>query len=245
MQALVVDEPTRQAGQALALAADNRTDIACRPCPYFSGRNASDLYPGADAVLRGCPNLNSLPLSAVRPPLPVTKDFERKRHPCQECFERPPGNIMEMVASQPRYAAELKAASAHCKHGVLLGDSHAEHYWPAFDVISKRMGFYFTLLNRAACPRTVALTRRGISPQGSPDKGCQQFVGNAVSWILHARPSLVTRDGLGLRFPQPLRSHRRRHKQHRSGSWRGRPSQATYLGRHPCPGNEGDADHEG
>ena len=191
LQDLVVDESARQASQPLALVADNGTDIACQPCPYFSGIHASELYPGADAVLHGCPRLNSLPLSAVRPPLSTAKDFERKQHPCQQCFEGPPGNITEMVASQPPCAAELETASAYCKHVVLLGDSHAEHYWPAFNVISKRMGFYFTLLNRAACPPTVALTRRGNPPEGIPDKGCQQFVGNAVSWILHARPSLV------------------------------------------------------
>ena len=75
---------------------------------------------------------------------------------------------------------------------MLIGDSHAEHFWSSFDIISKRMGFFFTMLNKPGCPPTTTLIKRVNPPdKGTPDTSCQQFVNEAVNWVLYEKPSLV------------------------------------------------------
>ena len=177
---------------------NNVTRLGVHPdneCPFFmvsqGGTNSSGHFPGADVIMRGCSIINNLPISNARPSVGrASKDLPwiySRQPPCipkmddaklTPCEENPPSN-----ASTPSYRPQ---------HVVLIGDSHAAHWVPALDVVSRRMGFRYTCLTKPGCPPTTGLSVFPDGPRkGTPNLPCREWVGKAVAWVLREQPAAV------------------------------------------------------
>ena len=176
--------PIPRTGDVTRLQGDARD-----ACSFLMGsRDNSDPsmhFPGADIAVHGCPLTNSLPISKARPPVGVASEDAPWVFKKSSCAIRHQEDA-ELTPCQAEQPADASTPSRR-PHVVLIGDSHAAHWVPAFEAASHRMGFRFTSLVKAGCPPSAGLA----AGKSAPNLVCQEWVGKAVDWVLRERPSAV------------------------------------------------------
>ncbi|MEM9303889.1 MAG: acyltransferase family protein [Pseudomonadota bacterium] len=83
-----------------------------------------------------------------------------------------------------------------CRHGdptsetrvLLIGDSHAIHWYPAFQALADRLRWDFALLAKPTCPWGRVTTRDG---KGEPRELCGRWYQNALTLINEMDPALL------------------------------------------------------
>lgn len=77
-------------------------------------------------------------------------------------------------------------------HVVLIGDSHAVHWLPAFEELANKADWRVTGLTKDSCAVTDQMLQYGRRGQPSRDYGeCAIWLERAVEQVLHQRPDLV------------------------------------------------------
>ena len=66
---------------------------------------------------------------------------------------------------------------------VLLGDSHAAHWFPALTEAAKIHGWTATSVLKSGC-MSMKATAVGVKAAGSTWPACQSWFGRAVQWVL-------------------------------------------------------------
>lgn len=72
---------------------------------------------------------------------------------------------------------------------VLFGDSHAAHWFPAFDELARRHGWQLMSLTKSACPSVVVTVFNGVKNRDYVE--CDQWRETMIGRIVAARPELV------------------------------------------------------
>ena len=138
-------------------------------CIDFFGTNASNPFPGAEAVLRGCPVLNDLPISDA---LAHMNDAATGR-----VHGRPHPNGRETL---PRKPATPRG------HVLVMGDSHAMDWSAPIALAGEWLGF--TVKNRAKGRCAPSLVPFGKNPVHLP---CVQWVAEGIDMAVRERPLAV------------------------------------------------------
>lgn len=131
-------------------------------------------YPGAGAVLHGQVAVAGIPF-----------------------FPSPSAAVLDRSDAYGRcIAADGVTEAKLCEYGdvnsnfhvVVVGDSHAVHWFPAFEVIAERRGWRLTGLSKSAC----AFGSQAIQTKfGEEAFDCSEWNRNAISWLLQIKPDLV------------------------------------------------------
>ncbi len=72
---------------------------------------------------------------------------------------------------------------------VLFGDSHAAHWFPAFDDLAQRHGWQLVSLTKSACPSVAVTVFNGVKNRDYVE--CDQWRETMIGRILATRPELV------------------------------------------------------
>jgi peptidoglycan/LPS O-acetylase OafA/YrhL len=72
---------------------------------------------------------------------------------------------------------------------VLFGDSHAAHWFPAFDELAQRHGWQLVSLTKSACPSVVVTVFNGVKNRDYIE--CDQWREAMIGRIVAVRPELV------------------------------------------------------
>lgn len=165
-------------GTALLLAAEGSRRIA-----QGLGESGADAgsaqYPGALA-LEGAP----VPVG-----IPVMPD------PGVARTDRP------LIEGGVRCVSPIEGSTVeHCELGhqagskviALVGDSHAEHWIPAFDAAARRSGWKLLVYTKLGCAFTDTMVMTGNAKTGFSDyPQCREWAGKVVEELEHVQPALV------------------------------------------------------
>ena len=128
---------TKPAAAALSTLQTNGTDPTRQlRCADYFGTNASHPFPGADALLQGCPDINRLSIADAVALVEIGKNghVDKKPYP----------NVLEMTRRPP--------ASPSGKKLFVMGGSHDFHWMPAFEIVAGRLGLKVFDRFMASCP---------------------------------------------------------------------------------------------
>lgn len=163
---------------------------AAAAVPYTSATSldrrsalADPMYPGAEAFLR------NLAVDAAREILPAPGVAKLDRGPAYGGSEG------------QRCIGEVKGDDLlSCRYGkqdgrfrvVLIGDSHAAHWLPAFERAAVEYNWNFTGLTKSGCAFADVTVQYGSPGQPAKDfPECDQWKWKALEWILAQKPDLV------------------------------------------------------
>lgn len=163
---------------------------AAAALPYTSATSlerrtivADPMHPGAEAFLR------SLSVTPAKEILPAPGSAKLDRGPAYG------GN------GSQRCIGEVKGTDlVSCKYGspdarfrvVLIGDSHAAHWLPAFERAAVDYHWNFTGLTKSGCAFADVTVQYGSPGQPAKDyPECDEWKWKALEWILAQKPDLV------------------------------------------------------
>lgn len=142
-------------------------------CADFFSANASQPYPGADALLRGCSTLNSVTTSDALTSRYIAKGGQINGKPYPNAF---PASFQNAVPSRG--------------HVIILGDSHAKHWETAFSIVGHRLGFNVTRIHKSSCAPSLTLMQTQPGNR-QPNVACHEMVTQAINQILQDPPLAV------------------------------------------------------
>lgn len=138
--------------------------------------------------------LAAVPAAATGPTSPrcygaASRD---RAHPCRNPALRrtaTPTPSDALLMPDPTPCEPIEAPFRACRFGVdperatrivaLVGDSHAEHWRPALDVVARRLRWSVYSITRGSCPLTLAVQD---APPAKRD-GCIEFTRQVLAWL--------------------------------------------------------------
>jgi peptidoglycan/LPS O-acetylase OafA/YrhL len=141
-----------------------------------------DGHPGALALLR--------PVGATAP---------REFIPALDAAVRDRGPAFGLDGSPRCFVSVLSSEPMFCHYGgenarrriVIVGDSHAGHWLPAFEVMAEATGWRITGLTKSNCPftdRMIQFVSHGVD---RPYVECLDWGRKVLDWLLEYKPDLV------------------------------------------------------
>ena len=156
----------------------------------------SSTYPGAEAVVRDAPSTHAftqLQYSEVQPPVHVAL---LDKGPVYDST----GGVQCPLSARDKYVKVCTTAPAASNvtgparppppQVVLLGDSHAAHWFPALTAAAKIHGWTATSVLKNGCmPMNASAV--GVKAAGPTWPACQAWFLRAVQWVLAEKPAAV------------------------------------------------------
>lgn len=165
-------------GGALLLAAEGARRIAEGVGPSVGAVGAVD-YPGALA-LEGAKVPAGVP---VLPDPGVARTDRPLMDGGRRCVSPIEGSVVERCELGDQAGGKVIA---------LVGDSHAEHWIPAFDEAAKRSGWKLLVYSKLGCAFTDTMVRTGNARTGLSDyPQCREWAGKLVEELGRVQPALV------------------------------------------------------
>jgi hypothetical protein len=161
--------------EATVVASPRRRRLPPSPeCDSFLS-NATRPYPGADAALHRCANLNTLPVEELVA-LAEGKSVHRKK---------PYPNVLAALSGAPKPTSQHRPI-------VILGDSHGYRWQHAFSIVGRWLGIKVINLYKSGCAPGLEEARHE-APQNTATKStpCQEWNAASVEKVMHMQPSAV------------------------------------------------------
>jgi len=168
--------------------------------PYQAGLalngDVSSTYPGAEAVVKDAQSTHvysQLPYTEVRPPVHVAlldngPVYDNKN--VQLCPSSARDKNLK-VCTTSSAVANVSERVQPTRQIVLLGDSHAAHWFPALSAAAKIHGWTATSVIKSGC---MPMNATGLTTKSGGLRSllaCQAWFGSAIRWILAEKPAAV------------------------------------------------------
>jgi peptidoglycan/LPS O-acetylase OafA/YrhL len=139
-------------------------------------------HPGAEAFLHGV----QVPAVAEFVPAPAVAKLDRG----PAYGNKGQGRCIGFAKDDALVFCEYGREDAKV-HVVVIGDSHAVHWLPAFELLAAQQDWRVTAATKDSCPVSDVTVRYGRPPNSRDYVECTQWNRKMLHWVLAQKPDLV------------------------------------------------------